>query len=160
MQEFERAISFLTRWLNSIALWVLFILLLLVTVDVVLRYVFNWPLVWGFEVDCILLAALVFLGMPYTGFVRGHIRIEFVASKLPLRAQRTLDILGSLLSFAIFAMIAWRGAIFAVEARELGEVTDVLRISFFFPKLFVPIGMGFLSLVFLLHFIEALKQKG
>ncbi len=59
---------------------------LLVTADVVLRYVFNAPLSWGLEVSSHLLLLFFLLGLAQSFRAGDHISMELVAAHIPRRA--------------------------------------------------------------------------
>ena len=52
------------------------LLITLVSVDVVLRYVFNAPLLWGNEIGALLLLLVFFASLPHCTNHGGHIRME------------------------------------------------------------------------------------
>ena len=54
-----------------------------ITVDVLLRYFLNSPLLWVDELASFLLVLIIFGGLAYTFVVGGHIRIDLVTALLP-----------------------------------------------------------------------------
>lgn len=67
-----------------------------ITTDVVLRYCFNNPTKWCFEISCYLYATTALMAMAYAAKERAHIRIDFVVSKLPVQYQKWLYVVGSI----------------------------------------------------------------
>ncbi len=49
-----------------------------ITVDVVMRYVFNAPFAWAIEFNSACLLLVLFGSLPYTTKVNGHIRMELI----------------------------------------------------------------------------------
>jgi TRAP-type C4-dicarboxylate transport system permease small subunit len=113
--------------LAAVAVLGLLLLALGTTLDVVLRYGFASP-IRGFA-DVVGLAGAVLLSacMPYVVASRGNIAIDFLGRALGPRAHSTLDLLGGLASFALFALMAWQYVAYAVDLRATGDTTPVLR---------------------------------
>lgn len=107
-------------------------MMLLTSVDVVARYVFNSPVKGAFELTEIGLAMLVYLAMPVATATGSHIAVEL----LPLPKSR---VLGGLLRLFVnlviagtFALIAWKVWQHAGKLTSYGQVTNSLE---------VPVGM-------------------
>lgn len=100
----------LTRILGLISI-ILFSLLVVVTVwQVASRQLFNSPSTWSEELAKILFVWLAFTGAAFLFGERGHIAVDFLARKLPVRLQRILQLFVQLCIF-IFAVLAmvWGG---------------------------------------------------
>ena len=68
--------AWLERALGLIAGAVLFVMMMLTTVDVFGRYVLNKPVAGAFEVTEMMLAALIYCGLPLVSQRREHIVID------------------------------------------------------------------------------------
>lgn len=86
----------------------LFLMMLLVAADVIGRYVFNSPIYGAMEIGELMMVILVFLGMSYCTLERAHVRVELLVSRFSERTQVILDIIMSIASAAIFALIVWQ----------------------------------------------------
>ena len=73
MSRFDRAV---VPALGTIAAALMFCLMLLTCVDVVGRYFFNKPVTGGFELTEMLLAALIFAGLPLVTLRGDHITVD------------------------------------------------------------------------------------
>jgi TRAP-type C4-dicarboxylate transport system permease small subunit len=56
---------------------ILFSMMLLTFVDVVARYLFNFPLRGGFEVTELMLLVLIFAGLPLVSHADEHVTMDF-----------------------------------------------------------------------------------
>src|SRR5699024_9036194 len=74
------------------------------------RQVLHSPSTWSEELSKILFVWLAFAGSAFLFGERGHIAVDFIARKLPLSAQRILQVIVQIviLVFAVLAMI-WGG---------------------------------------------------
>lgn len=95
-------------WLVLAAGAVLFGLMLLTTVDVVGRYFFNAPVQGSAEATEILLAVIVFAGIPAAAVRGEHIRIDILEHLLGERARRVQTIVGDLFAAFVMGVMAWR----------------------------------------------------
>lgn len=118
--------------LTASAVMILFAMMLLTSVDVVARYVFNSPVKGAFELTEIGLAMLVYLALPVATATGSHIAVELLAKpKLPIFA-RVLDLFVKLVIATTFALIAWKVWHHAGKLTSYGQVTNSLE---------VPVGM-------------------
>ena len=77
--------------------------------EVFVRYVFNRPTVWAFDLSWWLAGTTYLLAGPYVMQQRAHIRITLLYDALPLVWRRAADLLGcALMCFFCFAVI-WGG---------------------------------------------------
>ncbi|MBE0556342.1 MAG: TRAP transporter small permease subunit, partial [Proteobacteria bacterium] len=66
-------IAYLGGWFGG---WLVPLMMMLVVVDVFMRYVMNRPLMVSDEFSAYMLVALSFLGLAYTWREKGHVRVE------------------------------------------------------------------------------------
>jgi TRAP-type C4-dicarboxylate transport system permease small subunit len=78
-----------------------------IIVQIVLRYVFNAPLVWTDEAAAYLFVWIAFLGWSMATRKRIHIGISFIVDKLPPRWRRALHAFWCLgtLAFALILLV-------------------------------------------------------
>ncbi len=131
----------LIGWFNALAAAVIFILMLLVSADVTGRYVFSHPVAGTFEAGEVLLVFIVFLGLAYSQYNKGHIRIELLTSRLPDRLKPLADMLTHAVGFAMFAVIFYETGRYSLESFRIKEVAMGMVYVPVWPARFaVPIG--------------------
>ena len=108
---------------------ILFVLMLVTFVDVVSRYLFNWPLRGAFEVTELMLLVLIFAGLPLVSHADEHVTMDFIDHMLPGRVLRLLERVVHALCAAILFFLAWQVWIKAGTIAGYGDITDVLRIK-------------------------------
>lgn len=67
--------------------------------EVVARRVFNAPTLWANDITYMTNGSLFLLGAAYTLRNEGHVRIDFLSSRLPVRVQHGLNLLFYLMLF-------------------------------------------------------------
>ena len=125
----------LTRRLRNAAIGVsgaaagtcLVIMMLVTVVDVGGRYFFNAPLRGGFEMTQILMAAIVYAGLPNVTLRDSHITIDLFDSVTPERVIPWREMMVHAVCCAAFAVLAWRLFELAEDARDWGDITQYLR---------------------------------
>ena len=107
---------------------VLFLMMMITAVDVVGRYVFNKPLNGGFEVTEMLLAALIYCGLPLVSQRREHIVIDTFDPLMSARVKRFLDMLAEIVCSLTLGGIGYLIFRRAARVAEYGDTTNVLKL--------------------------------
>ena len=82
------------RFTDSIGLWVAWLnlpLVLAVSYEVILRYVFSTPTIWVFDVTYMLYAAIFMMGAAYALHKGAHIRTDFFFEAWSTRTKGVID---------------------------------------------------------------------
>ena len=124
MSRFDRAV---VPALGTIAAALMFCLMLLPCVDVVGRYFFNKPVTGGFELTEMLLAALIFAGLPLVTLRGDHITVDLFDPVTPDWLFRIQHALASLIGAACTGYLAWCLWLRAVALDRAGETTSQLQ---------------------------------
>jgi TRAP-type C4-dicarboxylate transport system permease small subunit len=85
------------------------LMVVLITLNVVMRYLFNAPFIWGEEINGLLLFLLLFLSLTYAWDKQKHIRMEIVYVALPPRLRSVADVLAGLTGIVFFGLLALQG---------------------------------------------------
>jgi TRAP-type C4-dicarboxylate transport system permease small subunit len=144
-----------TRYVSYVGMILLIPMMLLTSVDVAGRALSLRPIPGAVEISSYMLAVFILLGVAYTHQVKGHVRVSMLLSRLPKRAGLTLDVITSLLSLFIIALLAWQGWAVGMEERA---VSDMLRIPQRPFKLLVALGAFFLWLEVLIDLLTTIRQ--
>jgi TRAP-type C4-dicarboxylate transport system permease small subunit len=108
---------------------ILMLLMLLTAVDVVSRYLFNWPLRGGFEMTELMLLILIFAGLPLVSHADEHVTMDFIDRILGPRAVAAVVRVVHALCAAVMCGLAWLIWLKAGKISGYGDTTDVLRIA-------------------------------
>jgi TRAP-type mannitol/chloroaromatic compound transport system permease small subunit len=72
--------------------WILAIIMVLILFDVIMRYAFKAPTIWGLDVKSQLYAICIIIGTSYCVLVKGHVTVDAFTMKMSFKAQKILDI--------------------------------------------------------------------
>ena len=114
--------------LASVCAILLFTLMTVTVVDVVGRYLFSRPLLGASEMTELLLAAVVFAGLPAVCLDDGHVTVDLVTARLPRWTMGVQLLAARLVTAAALALVAWRLAIHGERVTGYGEVSMFLRL--------------------------------
>jgi TRAP-type mannitol/chloroaromatic compound transport system permease small subunit len=121
-------------------------LTIVVIYEVIMRYVFNAPTVWGFEATTFIYGVHFMLGLAYTAVHDGHVKVDIFTSRAKPRTQAILVILTNLIIFLpVFSCMtiwAWKYAVTSTVQRELNSTSWAPAIWPF--KLIMAIAFSFL----------------
>ena len=103
-----------SRWLYNIGVYgALPALFALVTLEVVLRYLFNAPLQWSRDANGLLLLITLFSALPHAWDRGFHIRMEIIHARLSPRWRSVADVLSALAGFVFFSLLSAQALLFA-----------------------------------------------
>ena len=140
---FRRNIQRVTIFLCYIGMFFLIPMMLLTAGDVIGRVLWSRPIPGAVELSSYMLAVFILLGVAYTHQVKGHVRVSMLVSRLPKRVELILEVMTTLLSLFIIAILAWQGWVVGIEERT---VSDMLRIPQLPFRLLVSVAALFLCL--------------
>jgi TRAP-type mannitol/chloroaromatic compound transport system permease small subunit len=109
MDAFLRWIDAVNERVGITVKWLILILTAVMVYDVVMRYVFNAPTVWGFDISYMLGGTFFILGMGYTLLKDKHVRVDVISAKFSPRTKAFVELAGHvLLFFPAFGLLFWQ----------------------------------------------------
>jgi TRAP-type mannitol/chloroaromatic compound transport system permease small subunit len=125
VRSLVRVIDTMSDWWGRIVCWIIVPLMLGTTYEVIVRYAFNAPTIWAYDLSYMLYGSHFMLGAGYTLLKGGHIRTDIFYQNWSPRTQGTVDALLYLLFFfpgMIFFF--WMGGQEALHSWSIGERSD------------------------------------
>jgi TRAP-type C4-dicarboxylate transport system permease small subunit len=147
------------RSLSLIGCTLLFGTMLITCVDVVGRYFLNAPLMGGFELTEVLMAALIFLGMPLVTAQDDHIKVDLLDAVVPARIRRFQEALTSLVCSGVSALITWTLLAKAKQVASFEDHTEVLHIPLAPVSYLMVVMMGAVTAIFFLLSVHRLCKS-
>ena len=130
------------------------IVMVLVTVDVLMRRLLDMPIRGSFEISTYLLVIIVFCAIACVMTVQGHVVVDVFTSRYPQRFQRALSVIALFLSLIIVGLICWGSIQLGLSQLRVGESSVLLKIPAA-PFIFVlAFGSALLFLVIIIQFIR------
>ena len=153
-----RFIDTIGDWSGKIFCWLIVPMILGVSYEVFVRYVFNAPTVWAYDATYMLYGAHFMLGAAYTLSKGGHVRTDFFYANWSPRTQGWVDTV-SYLCFFFPAMILFfvRGLDEAVHSWSILEKSDASpwRPPLYPLKTVLPITAGLMLIQGVAEFLKS-----
>jgi len=99
MDRLLHGIDRLNIWVGGLSKWLIVVIAVIMTYDVVMRYAFNAPTIWVFDISYMLGGAFFALGMGYTLLKGSHVRVDVFYSLFSRRTQAIIDVVLTLVFF-------------------------------------------------------------
>jgi TRAP-type mannitol/chloroaromatic compound transport system permease small subunit len=131
--------------------------MLLMSANVLLRYLFSIGSVAGQELEWHLMSPIVLIGMAYALLHDGHLRVDLIYVKLPERARLVVNLAASLIGVVFSALViylAWKYLLQSYAIDEGSPDPGGLPHRFIL-KAFIPLGFALLLLYSLAEAIHA-----
>lgn len=138
----------------------LFAMMLIVFIDVALRYLFNSPL--GFSYDLIslyLMVGVFFFALSDTLRHDEHVRVDILYLRMPPFWRRLCDRVIYGISALLFAAMLWTGLLRAIDSTAKGEVmATIVPWPIWVAYWMVPLGTAPIFLLCVLRLIQPPAQ--
>jgi TRAP-type C4-dicarboxylate transport system permease small subunit len=153
--EIERIAMAWTRRLALLGGWLLLAVAIVTASDALLRDFLGRPLRGTFEASELVLAAIIFFGLPYTSLTDGHVSVDFLTSRLGQRTQYAIIAANALICAVLFGVITLQMAALAAEFLATQRTTITMRIPIFPCIVPVTVTAGLAALAFVVQAVGA-----
>jgi len=164
MKDSLRMLARIIEAFNRVMYWFSAVAILLssliLTYEVLMRYIFVIPTIWEIEAAVYLGVLATFMGAAYGLKDGAHINIDLVTRALPPRIQARLYRTMSFISLLFCIYLSYKGWQLWWEAFSKGWRSESLwGPPLAIPYFFLPLGMSLLSLQFIIEIFRLRKAK-
>jgi TRAP-type C4-dicarboxylate transport system permease small subunit len=151
-------IARIARWLNSVGMGFLVILMTLTALDVIMRYVFNRPIPGSLETTQYIMAILVAWGFAYTATKKGHVIIDFIAAIFSAKTQIYINTINGIFCLSMGILITWQLVLFGYS-QQVSTITSSVLKTPTYPFVYA-VGLGFLilSVVYAFEVVQNIRK--
>lgn len=156
--QIEKGLKAVERAVSLVAVGSMLAIMLVVTADVAMRYLFNSPFAWAYDLIALyLMAGVFYFVLSDAHRENAHVGIDILHAKMGPRARRAADVVTALVGVALFALIAWAGMERALENFANEEVlAGTIPWPMWLSAIIVPIGSSLLVLRLALQLVRSL----
>ncbi|MEW5722419.1 MAG: TRAP transporter small permease subunit [Thermodesulfobacteriota bacterium] len=129
-----RRIDAVNEWIGRTICFAFVFIMVVQVMDVVLRYIFNNPTIWSWDVNGQVFSGTAILGGGYVLLRNGHVRLDLVYGQAGPRAKLVLDLISHTLMILAFAAVIWKAGEMAWSAW-----TSQARANTYFAPLLWPV---------------------
>lgn len=115
------AIDTISLWTGKAASFLVIAMVGVTVYEVVLRYFFNSPTIWAFETNYLMFGAYSMLGGAYTYYLRGHVNVDILYQRLPLRGKAISNLTTFVFFFIFSGVLLWKMGIMAWDSFTIKE---------------------------------------
>jgi TRAP-type mannitol/chloroaromatic compound transport system permease small subunit len=159
MSKFLYFIDSISTWVGKAFAWMIMVLCLAVTYEVMVRYVFRAPTTWAFDISYISYGALFLMAGAYALVRNGHVRADVFYRFWRPRTQATMDLVLYIIFFlpGVAALIysGWKYAERSVAFKEV-SIFSPAGIPIYPLKVLIPVTGVFLLLQGIAEIIRCL----
>jgi len=122
LQAIIDRVGSVSNWSGKLVSWINVVLIITISYDVIMRYVFNAPTDWSYTLSYMLGATMFCIGQAYVQRINGHVRVDLLYVKFSPRTKLLLDVLFTILFFLpTFFMVSrnlWVNFFYAFHVKE------------------------------------------
>jgi TRAP-type mannitol/chloroaromatic compound transport system permease small subunit len=108
-------------WVGRATSWLALAIVLLMAVNVILRYLFSVGSVWSQELEWHLLGPLILFGIAYALQKGEHVRVDVAYTHFSARNKERVNLLAALLCLAISVIVIWLSLQYVQQSYVIGE---------------------------------------
>lgn len=155
-----RVIGRILQFSGAIAKASVFLLVALVSINVLARYFFSAGNVGLQELEWHLISPIALLGMAYALHHGEHVRVDVFYERMTARTQTWVDVATALLTMAVGLYLAWLAIPYVQASYAMGQGSpDPGGLPHrFLLKALIPIGFALLALQSIASLAEAIQR--
>ena len=140
---------------STIAAAFMFAIMMIVFSDVIMRYAFNKPFSWAYDlISMYLMAGVFFLVLSEAYTSRAHVSVDILQQKFPPAMIRLSEIVTCIVGMTVFSLIAYLGILRTVDSYQSADVMAGAIPWPMWPSIgLVPLGAGLITIRLAAHLI-------
>jgi TRAP-type C4-dicarboxylate transport system permease small subunit len=159
MKGFERFVSKLSRLLDNIAGWGIVLVMVMVVINIILRRVFNSPILGIYDFVSYITSVIIGFGLAWCALQKAHIAIEFIVDKFSEKSKSVIEVITGFCSVILLLFAGYQMVLDGFKVIKNGEVSATAQIPFY-PFIFmVAFGLLVLCLVECVNVLKEVTKK-
>jgi len=159
METIKRLVEKLNRYCAELCGWLLLIIMILLIIDFVGRGV-SRPIQGVGELAVFVMVAIVYLGLGHTEHLHGHVRVDALKTRFPIKVQQILDAVVHAIASITVMITCWAVYLNAVKAFQSKEaIAGTVPLLIWPVKWVVFVGCVLYLLQLLLNTIQEIRNS-
>ena len=129
-----------------------------VFLQVLIRFVFKYPLPWTEEIARIAFVYCIFVGATIAVRENSHLQVDFLLVILPKRVARAAVFLGMLLVGVFLISVTWQGVVLVLATGV--QMSPVMQVPFKYLYLILPVSGALMLLYLVANMLALIRGKG
>ncbi|MCK5011559.1 MAG: TRAP transporter small permease subunit [Deltaproteobacteria bacterium] len=157
LKSFLKCIDAISEWSGKGASYMILPGILILSWEVVSRYVFNNPTMWAHGTSQRIFATYYILAGAYVLRHNQHVTVDIIYNRFSLRKKAILSLIGSIFFFSFCGVLLWKGIDFAWTSLSQLEPDETPWRAPLYPfKMMIPLGAFLILMQGLAKFIRDL----
>jgi len=154
----KKGLSYPANLLSAAAMVAMVFVMLAVSADVFMRYVFNSPIYGVWDLCTIAFVIIIWGPMAITALKGSHIALTFLLDRFPRVPRLGLQLIISLVTSGILGLVSWRILNHAIHMGATQVNSPTLRIPYAPLGYLVAFACALMALAFLVRFPETVGE--
>lgn len=129
----------LEKWLVTVFLSVMSVI---VTIQVIMRYVFGSSLSWSEELARYLAIWLIYIGVSYAAKESRHVSVTIIELFISRRKFAYLTVIANCVFFVFALVLLYYGTILLMRTARMGQITPALALPMWMIYASAPVGFA------------------
>ena len=151
IKKLEKLIGFFSEKVGFVSSFLILLLIILVSVSVVLRYVFSIGFIWLQDLYIWIHASFILLGIAFTVKNDGHVRIDLFYRSFTKKKKKVINILGTIFfGLPLTFLLLFNGLDYFLRSynldessKESGGLPNIFILKFFILSLGIMLFLEF-----------------
>lgn len=150
-----RRIDRLNTAVSACAMWLIIPLAGVMLYDVILRYFFNAPTLWGMELSMMIFGVYMLYAGPSSILLKVQVGVDIFAARWKPRTRAVVNCLTYIFTCVFFASLFYTSLVYAVEAWRLRELSSsAWGQPIYHWKALIPVAVALMFLQSLAEFLR------
>jgi TRAP-type mannitol/chloroaromatic compound transport system permease small subunit len=147
LKKFIRLVDNISKWSGTVTSYLLWPGVVVLTYEIVARYVFNSPTIWAHGVSQRMFAVYYILSGGLVSLTRSHVAMDLIYTKWSPRGKAIADLFTFALVLVFGGILFWESISYAADSLRMLEPDNTpFRAPLYPVKMIVPIGVFILLL--------------
>jgi TRAP-type mannitol/chloroaromatic compound transport system permease small subunit len=160
IQRLIEGVGFASDQSGKLVSWINIVLVITISYDVMMRYIFSAAADWSYTLSYMLGATMFCIGQGYVQRIDGHVRVDLLYAKFSPKTKRILDLVFTILFFLpTFFMVSralWIDFLYAYNVKEKAIESTWYPITWPY-KLLIAMGLTLFFIQGFVRFIQDLR---
>ena len=158
LKQFLTYVEKANEWIAKAVSWLIVLIILATSYEVVMRYIFKSPTIWSFEFNYLVFGIYFMLAGAYTYATGNHVNVDILYGRLNPRGRAFLDLLTAPLFFVFITVMLYQGCKFFWNSLQFHETLSSAWAPPIYPfKFIIPLAALMLFLQGLLKLIRNIQ---
>ena len=160
LRKIEKALERFLSIMDGIASISIFVIMILITADVLSRLLLNKPFTGTAEIVSSIIIIVCFLEIPYVAVKGAHVRTTMLYDKVGVNGKLIINILAAVLGTLVYAFIiraSWGNLIHAINIGE-AEIAGSFRVTTIPGRFAIIFGSALMILEFIDQIVKYIYQ--